>query len=406
MGRPAVRRDRGHTATVASGDPTPPGDAEREVPPRATPAVPGWAVRVLTRSAAALALAAVGWLLFWFLLRVPLVTVALAVALLLAALLQPVARWLRRRGLPPGLASLLSVLLLLAVLTGVGALVGFRAAAKLRNLARPLTAGIDRIRVWLIEGPLGLDPQRVADIRNTVVTRIYQLIPEPAAAARMALYVLAAVILVAFVLFFLLKDGERMWGWALGWVPGRRREHVDGAGRCAWTTLSGYIHGVIIVAIIDAVGIGTALFILDVPLWVSLTLLTFLGAFVPIFGATISGAVAVLVTLVTNGLTDAIIVLVVVLVVQQVEGNLLQPLIVGRTLHLHPVAILVAVTIGTLLWGLAGALLAVPLMAVAYRIAEYVREHRQPPAAPSIAHPESVPSGGSEPAPVAGAGRA
>ena len=148
------------------------------------------------------------------------------------------------------------------------------------------------------------------------------------------------------------------------------------------TTLARYVRGVVVVALIDAVGIGTTLLVLGVPLWVSLTLLTFLGAFVPLFGATVSGAVAVLATLVTNGTTD--VVLVVVLVVQQLEGNVLHPLIVGRTLRLHPVVILVAVTSGTLLWGLAGALLAVPVVAVIYQVGEYVRHHRVPSPRPEF----------------------
>ncbi|WP_236832233.1 AI-2E family transporter [Blastococcus sp. KM273128] len=350
-------------------------------------------MRTLVVGAALLVLAAVAWLVFWVLLRLPLVTVTVAVALLLTAVVHPLTRLLSRV-LPRALAALLSVLLLFGFLAGAGFLVGFRAADELRDLARPLAAGIDRIRVWLIEGPLGLDPQQVTEARNAVVDRIFQLAPEPTAAAGMALYVLAAVLLVAFLTFFLLKDGASMWGWVLRLVPGRRREQVDGAGRTAWTTLSHYVRGVVIVALIDAVGIGAALLVLGVPLWPSLTLLTFLGAFVPLFGATVSGAVAVLVTLVTNGLTDAVIVLVVVLVVQQVEGNVLHPLIVGRSLRLHPVVILVAVTAGSMLWGLAGALLAVPLVAVAYRVLVHLRENPVPrpaPAVPSTDAPEPTP---------------
>ncbi|MGY2067840.1 AI-2E family transporter [Blastococcus sp. SYSU DS0619] len=357
---------------------------------------PAWAVRTLVVSAALLALAGIGWLLFWFLLRLPLVTVAVAVAMLLTAIVQPIARWLCDRGLPRALAALLSVLMLLGVLVGAGFLIGFRAADQMRNLTRPLAAGIDRIRVWLIEGPLGLDPQQVTEARNAVVDRIFRLAPEPTAAASMALYSLAAVILVAFLTFFLLKDGAAMWGWVLRLVPARRRDQVEGAGAAAWGTLSRYVRGVIVVAIIDAVGIGAALLILGVPLWASLTLLTFIGAFVPLFGATVSGAVAVLVTLVTNGVTDAVIVLIVVLVVQQVEGNILHPLIVGRALRLHPTVVLLAVTAGTLLWGLAGALLAVPLVAVAYRVLNYVRDNPLPDPTPGpvLEHPAHAPAAG------------
>ncbi|TQN42627.1 putative PurR-regulated permease PerM [Blastococcus colisei] len=352
-------------------------------------AVPAWTVRALSVSGAVLAVAAVAWLACWFLFLLPQLTFTLAIAVFLTALTAPITGRLRRAGLPAALSALAGVLFLFAVLIGIGFLVGFRAAAAVQDLTRPLAAGIDRIRVWLIEGPLGLDAQQVAQVRNEIVTWIYQAAPTPGAGARMAVYVLGALILVAFLMFFLLKDGGRMWDWLLERVPARRRAQIDGAGQTAWDTLGRYVRGVVVVALIDAVGIGIALLLLGVPLWVSLTLLTFVGAFVPLFGATVSGAVAVLVTLVTNGLTDAVIVLVVVLVVQQVEGNLLQPLIMGRALHLHPAAILVAVTAGGLLYGIPGALLAVPVMAIAYRVLEYLRTH------------PSGPAEGTEPGPVA-----
>ncbi|WP_158544547.1 AI-2E family transporter [Blastococcus sp. TBT05-19] len=350
----------------------------REAPP-ARPGVPPWTLRALATGAAVLVLAGVAWLGLELLLSIPFLTVTVSVAVLLAALVEPLARGLCRRGIPPAVAALASVLFLVGTLVGAGFLIGFRAAGKLRDLTQPLAAGIDRVRVWLVEGPLQLDPQQVTEMRNAVVTQVYALAPEPMAAARTALQLLAAVVLVAFLVFFLLKDGVTMWGWLLERVPDRRREQVDGAGRSAWSALARYVRGIVVVALIDAVGIGAALLVLGVPLWVSLTLLTFLGAFVPLFGATVSGVVAVLVTLVTNGPTDAIVVLVVVLVVQQLEGNVLQPLIVGRALRLHPVVVLLAVTAGTLLWGLAGALLATPLVAVCYQVGEHLRRHRLPP---------------------------
>jgi predicted PurR-regulated permease PerM len=338
-------------------------------------AVPGWAVRVLVVSGACLAVAAVGWLMFWLLLRLPLVTLALGAAVLLTALTAPLSGALRRAGLAPAPSALAAVLILVAVLLGIGFLVGFRLASALLELRGPLAAGIDRIRAWLVEGPLGLDPQQAAEIRNQLVTRLYEGTPSATAGAQMAVSVLLAVVLVVFLVFFLLKDGDAIWAWLLERVPARRRGQVDGAGRSAWTTLATYVRGTVVVALIDAVGIGAGLLIVGVPLWISLTMLTFFGAFVPLIGATVSGAVAVLVTLVTNGMTDAVIILVVVLVVQQVEGNLLQPLIMGHALRLHPAAILLAVTIGGLLLGVAGALFAVPFMAVSYRIMEYLRLH-------------------------------
>ncbi|WP_164704557.1 AI-2E family transporter [Blastococcus litoris] len=357
----------------ATPAPSIPDDTGRRRP--ALPRVPAWTVRTMAVGGAVLAVAAMAWLACWLLLRLPLVTFAVAVAVLLTALMLPLSRALRRAGLPAAASALLAVLALAAVLLGIGFLVGFRAASAVQDLTRPLAAGIDRIRVWAIEGPLGLDPQQVADIRNEIVTWLYQASPTPTAGARMAVYVLGGLTLVAFLVFFLLKDGAAMWAWLLERVPDRRRDQVDGAGRSAWDTLASYVRGAVVVALIDAVGIGAGLLVLGVPLWLSLTLLTFVGAFIPLLGATVSGAVAVLVTLVTNGTTDAVIILVVVLVVQQVEGNLLQPLIMGRALHLHPAGILVAVTAGGLLLGVAGALLAVPLVAVTYRVLEYLRLH-------------------------------
>lgn len=340
--------------------------------------VPAWTLRTVAVCAAVLLAAGVGWLLFWLLFRLPLITFTVALALLLTALTAPLAGRLRRAGFPAALAALTAVLALVAFLAGVLLLLGLRATATLQDLARPLAAGIDRIRVWLIEGPLALDPEQVADMRNRVISGLYGLVPDPAAGTRMVVYTFSALVLVLFLVFFLLKDGDRMWGWVLERVPARRRAQVDGAGSSAWSTLTRYTGGIVLVALVDAVGIGLALLVLGVPLWVSLTLLVFLGSFVPIFGAFVSGAVAVLVTLVTNGLTDAVIVLVVVLVVQQVEGNVLHPLIMGRAVNLHPVVVLVAVTTGTLLAGVGGALLAVPVTAVGYRVVEHLRTHPVP----------------------------
>ncbi len=147
--------------------------------------------------------------------------------------------------------------------------------------------------------------------------------------ATTALRVLGAAIFVVFAVFFLVKDGAAMWRWALSWTPARHRHRVDGAGRRAWAALTSYTRGTAVVATTDAVLIGAGLLLIGVPLWLSLTLLTFFAAFVPVLGATAAGAAAVLVTLVTNGLPDALIVLGIVLLVQQVEGNLLQPLIAG-----------------------------------------------------------------------------
>jgi predicted PurR-regulated permease PerM len=348
-------------------------DLRRQTAPPPTPEP-----RTLIRCLTVLAVAGVCWLASQLLMRLALVSFTLAVAVLLTALLSwPVGR-LKRAGTPAGVAASIGLIALITVPAVVGLLLWTRIGNQMPDLAPAATAGIDDIRAWLTTGPLSLDPSQIDHLRDQIVSFVDQVVPSPVAGARIALNVLVAFLLALFAVFFFLKDGDRMWQWALERTPQAGRDRVDGAGRVAWTTLTSCVTAATLVAVIDAALIGGGLFFVGVPLWPSLALLTFLGAFVPILGATVTGVVAVLVTLVTNGASDAVIILGVVLVVQQVEGNLLHPLLMGRAVHLHPVVTLVAVTCGTLLLGIPGAMLAVPLVAVSYRIAEFVRTDRRP----------------------------
>ena len=353
----------------------PPAGAPEPAPSPVQPGrAPAWAVRSSVVGAAVVIGALVIWLVVQALLALAVVTMAVAAAVLLSALVAPAARRLRRAGAPGWLAALACALLLVLVLTGVGTLLWFRTSARLGNLAPAVTVGIERVRTWLVEGPLALDPVRVDGLADRLATQVVTAVPGPVAGARLAMSVLAGVFLVLFLVFFFVKDGDGMWRWFLVRVPQRRRDRVDGAGRRAWTTLNAYALGVVTVAAVDAVLIGAGLLVVGVPLWLSLMLLTFLGAFVPYFGALISGAVAVLVTLVTEGPGDAVVILVLVLLVQQLEGNVLHPLIMRRAVHLHPVVVLLAVTCGTLLLGIPGAVVAVPLVAVTHAVLEHLRE--------------------------------
>lgn len=320
-----------------------------------------------------LAVAAVCWLLASILFRLALVSFALAAALLLPALLSPFMSGLRRLRVPKTAAAAIAVLVLIGFPTAVGLLLWNRVGAQLEELGPALTAGVDDIRTWLTTGPLSLDAAYVDRIREEAVGYVRDAVPGPVAGARTAVHVLTALALAVFAVFFFLKDGAHMWRWLVLRTPHRQRASVDGAGHEAWRALEGYVSAVTIIALIDATLIGLALFLVGVPLWLSLSLLTFVGAYVPILGATVSGGAATLVTLVTTGGSEALIILVVVLVVQQVEGNLLQPLVMGRAVDLHPVVTVVAVTSGTLLLGIAGAVLAVPLVAVIHRVFDYVR---------------------------------
>lgn len=331
---------------------------------------------VLEVGAAVLVVGVLLWYLAQAVLAVGLLAGALGAALVLTALLEPMARGLHRLGLPSAFAAAVTTVTLVGALAGLALLVYRRSTSQLSQLPSVLTVATEQARRWLVQGPLQLDPSQVTQVRNVVVERLAAATPSPLAGAITGLRLLTAAALVVFAVFFLLKDGARMWRWLLGWTPARHRAGAELAGTAAWHTLTGYVRGIVTVAAVDAVAIGTALLLLDVPLWLSLTVLTFFGAFLPVIGATIAGAVAVVVTLVLEGGRDAVIVLAVVFVVQQFEGNVLHPLIMGRALRLHPLAVLSAVTAGGLLYGVVGALVAVPLTAVTYSAAAALRARR------------------------------
>ena len=185
-----------------------------------------------------------------------------------------------------------------------------------------------------------------------------------------------SVVLVAFLCFFLVKDGRRLWVWAVELAPESRRDAIDEVGERAWTSLTAYTRGVVFVATVDAVLIGAVLLLVGVPLALPLIVLTWLAAFFPIIGAIVAGAAAVLVALVTGGSTDALIVLAAIVVVQQVEGNVLYPVVIGPRLKLHPIVVLVAVAAGGTIAGIAGAFLAVPVATVCGALLAFHRERR------------------------------
>jgi predicted PurR-regulated permease PerM len=323
-------------------------------------------LRAGAAAAAILVLAAAVYAGFRILAVVAPLTMAVVAALLLSALIHPFTDRLKRTRIPDSLAALTGVVGLLAILVASSYLIGRRAADQLDDLQTQIVEGAGRLRETLLDVLPGLDRSRLDTITAQLVQNLREALPSPYAGITTATETLAAVLLAIVLLFFFLRDGDRMWSWLTGLVPARRARDIDRAGRSAWRALTSYTHGIVAVAAVDAVGIGAALLLLGVPLAVSLAVLTFVSAFVPIIGATLAGAAATLVTLVTNGPRDAVIVLVVVIVVQQVEGNLLQPVIMRRAVRLHPVVTLLAVTAGTLTAGIAGALIAVPACAVAY----------------------------------------
>jgi predicted PurR-regulated permease PerM len=343
-------------------------------------------------------IAAVVALVVLLLVRLGPVTMAVVVALLLAALTMPAVDALTRRRVPRAVAALLGVLGLLAVLLGPLVLVGLQVSSQLGDLGTRLDEGVNRVRDWLTSA-LPVSQQQLDQVSQQARDFGRSAAANPASGVSMAVEAIGAAVLALVLLFFLLKDGHRMWDWFVGRLPSRHRDRAEAAGSAGWHALSGYVRGIVIVAAVDAIGIGAALFIVGVPLALPLALLTFVAAFVPIIGATVAGAAAVLVALVANGPVQALIILGAVIAVQQAEGNLLEPLVMGRAVRLHPAAILVAVAAGTVLGGIAGALVSVPLLAVTYRvITSLTRDRSETP--PPEAAPVTATDGHATPTPA------
>jgi putative heme transporter len=319
-----------------------------------------------------LVVAVVGWVLS----LVPLVVVPLVLALFPATLLVPVAGWLRRLGAPAALAAIGSILLgLLLIAVIVGAMVPL-VVSQAPDLAESAAGGLQELEGFLEDGPLGLELggfDGVVDMVQEQLGEAGELAPQAMAAAVVAFETVAGILLLFVVLFFYLKDGRRLADGVLSVVPRRHRSRARRLADRSWDTLGKYFRGQMLVALVDAIGIGIGLLILGVPLALPLAVLVFFGGLFPIVGAVVTGALAVLVALADQGLTTGLIVLGIVLAVQQLESNVLEPVILGRAIHLHPLVILISITTGAVLFGILGAFLAVPIAAVVSEIVDELR---------------------------------
>lgn len=290
-----------------------------------------------------------------------------AIALLLAGLLQPVAAWLRDRGVPRSLAAAMVLLGGMAAVAGILTLVVNAISHGFANLSDSVSGGIDQVRDWLVHGPLGLSERQIDDAidgaADTVANNRETLTAGALATATTVTELVAGFLLILFTLFFFLRDGRLIWLWLVGLLPRTARQDIDGAGLNAWKTLISFVRATGVVAFTDAAGIGIGLVILGVPLALPLAALVFLGAFIPLIGSFLSGLIAVLVALVSNGPITALLTLGVVVLIMQLEGHLLQPLLLGRAVKVHPLAVILAIAAGLLVAGIIGALVAVPLVA-------------------------------------------
>ena len=315
-----------------------------------------------------IAVGVVGWALLRFVGVISVVVIPLAIALLLSALLAPAVGLVRRLKLPPSLATFLVLVLGLAAVVGTLTLVVNQFIDGLPDLTKNATEGVRQIQNWAQTGPLHLSTEEVNSaidsVQNWVNENTSQLTATGFATAATLAEVLTGAVLVLFATFFFLRDGRKIWRFIVRLFPVNARWSLSDAGDASWATLGSYVRATVLVAFIDATGIGLALVILDVPFPFPLAALVFLGAFIPIVGASISGAVAVLVALVAQGWVIALILLGAVILVQQIEGHVLQPLIMGRAVAIHPLVVIVGIAAGVVLAGIVGALVAVPLIAV------------------------------------------
>nr|WP_296072036.1 AI-2E family transporter [uncultured Actinoplanes sp.] len=309
-----------------------------------------------------------GWALLHFIGIISVVVVPLAIALLLSALLSPAVGWMRRLGLPPSLATFLVLLGGVAAIAGTLTLVITQFLDGVPELTQNASAGVRQIQDWARTGPLHLSDdqvnQAIDTAQNWVNSNTASLTSRGIATAATLFEVLTGMLLVFFSTFFFLRDGRKIWRFIVRLFPVNARWSLADAGDASWSTLGSYVRATVLVAFIDAVGIGIALIVLHIQFPLPLAALVFLGAFIPIVGASVSGAVAVLVALVDKGWVIALIVLGAVILVQQLEGHVLQPLIMGRAVAIHPLVVIVGIASGVVLAGIIGALIAVPLIAV------------------------------------------
>ncbi len=304
----------------------------------------------------------------WAIGYLAVVVIPLGIALLVSALLAPAVQKLVAVRFPRGLATAIVLIAGLAVLAGLLTFVVTQFSSGLPQLQKQLNESLNQIKDWLINGPAHLRQEQLQDFINQVFGFLQNnqawLTDTALTTAGTVGEIVTGFLLTLFITIFFLSGGDGIWTFLVRGVPAHVRNRVDVAGRRGFASLVSYVRATAAVAVVDAVGIGIGLWIMGVPLVIPLATLVFLGAFIPIIGAVITGGVAVLIALVTNGFIGALIVLAIVIGVMQLESHVLQPLLLGRAVKLHPLAVVLAITGGLVVGGIAGALMAVPILAV------------------------------------------
>ncbi len=333
-----------------------------------------WAWRFIVISVAGLAIL---WLLEFFMV----VVLPVVIALLIAALVSPVVAWLTRLGLPRSLAALVVVLGGIGVITLMVAFVSNQVLAGVGDLSKQVTDGIDQIRDWLRTGPLNVTDSQISEALDRAQEQISKLgedavgrVTEVGTAVG---HVVAGLFIVLFSTYFFLADGAKIWAWMVRLFPRAGRLRADSSGRVAWQSLTQFVRATVLVAATDALGIMIGAAVLGVPFVSAIGVLVFLGAFVPMIGAFVSGSVAVLVALVAQGPFTALLMFGVVVAVQQLEAHVLQPFLMGRFVSVHPLGVIVAIALGVIVAGIPGALIAVPLAASLNAVVQHLASYTE-----------------------------
>jgi predicted PurR-regulated permease PerM len=336
-----------------------------------------WAWRFLVIAAAAYLIAKV--LGFLMVIVLPVV-----VAMFIAALVEPVVSWLQRRGVPRGLAAGLMVIVVIGSVVTLLTVAGNQVANGAQDLADSVSEGVGQITDWLKTGPLHASDSQINDYLDRAQEAINNFAQDGEFLSKLSEvgsavgHVLAGFFIVLFSTYFFLADGDRIWAWFVRLSPRASRVLVDGSGRVAWVSLTQFVRATVIVAATDAVGVMIVATVLGVPFVMAIGVLVFLGAFVPMVGAFVAGTVAVMVALVDQGPITALIMLGGVVLVQQIEGHVLQPFLMGRFVSVHPLGVIIAIGVGVVVAGIPGALIAVPLAATGNAVAQHLAANTRP----------------------------
>ena len=315
-----------------------------------------------------LLVAAALYVLLRILNAVSLVTITVVVALLVSALLQPGVAWLVERRVPRPVAALAVFVLGILAMTAAAWFVVAQVASNAASLGAQLQHALSDIQNWLVQGPLHLSRAQVdqigTDLQQAANANRGSILSGVFATASGALGVLSGAVLCLFAIFFMLLDDGQIWRWVVSLFPDSEEPRVVQAGRVAWRTLSSYMRGCVLLAFVNALTMVIVMLAVGMPLVVPLGVLLFLGSLIPLVGMIVAGVVVVLVALVTKGVAIAVVIAVALVLTVQLEGNLLNPYILGKAVQIHPLGILLAVTAGTILGGVFGAFIGVPFVAV------------------------------------------